>query len=70
MYKERVIREKKFDYFIEDNWDIVAHLSGRNMRTQIHWIYNIFDRSRNYENKYPYLKQSLERIIDLNNIPV
>lgn len=69
-YKERIVSSKKFDYYVEDNWDIVSHLHTSHCKTQVHWIYNMFDRSRNYEDKYPYLKQSLERIIDLNKISV
>lgn len=63
LFKERIIREKKFMYFVEDNWDIVDHLLKKKVPTRVHWIYNIFDRSRVYKDKYPYLQKSLERII-------
>lgn len=63
IYKERVIREKKFDYFIEDNWDIVSHLSHQHLKTEIHWIYNILDRGQAYPRKHPYLEQALTSII-------
>lgn len=65
-FKERVIRAKKFDYFVEDNLDIVSHLAKKNVVTEVHWIYNIFDRNTQYPYKYPYLKKSLERIIAPN----
>lgn len=29
MFKERIIRAKKFDYYVEDNWDIVSHLVAK-----------------------------------------
>lgn len=75
IYKARVIAEKKFDYFIEDNLDIVTHLgqvksekwkvkSGkRENRTKVLWIYNILDRRHPYEYKFPYLKKALEEIV-------
>lgn len=62
-FKERVLRKNKFAYYVEDNLDIVKHLSSKQLKTQIHWIYNIFDRTNPYANKYPYLEKSLERII-------
>jgi hypothetical protein len=62
-YKERVIRKMKFDYFLEDNWDIVAHLSSAVTDTEIHWIYNLLDRNRVYPTKHPYLEHALQDII-------
>ena len=63
-FKERMIRAKKFDYFVEDNWDIVSYLSGKKLPTKIHWIYNLFDRNKSYPNKYPYLEKSLQSIVN------
>ena len=63
LFKERIIRVKKFHYFIEDNWDIVDHLNHGKTQTQIHWIYNLFDRGREYPHKHPYLKKALETIV-------
>ena len=63
-YKERIIREKKFDYYVEDNWDIVSHLQRKHLKTEIHWIYNILDRGRRYPRKHPYLEQALAAIIN------
>lgn len=62
LFKERMIRKKGFQYFVEDNWDIVNHLNHGKSPTEIHWIYNILDRRRDYPYKYPYLSRSLERI--------
>lgn len=63
LFKERIIREKKFAYYVEDNWDIVSHLARQSLNTEVHWIYNLFDRTKPYDTKYPYLQKSLERII-------
>lgn len=61
-YKEGVLRAKKFDYFVEDNWDIVSHLHHSRLTTEVHWIYNILDRNRIYPWKHPYLEHALEAI--------
>ncbi len=63
LYKERVIRTRKFDHFVEDNWDIVEHLHASHLKTNIHWIYNVLDRGRVYPLKHPYLESALESII-------
>lgn len=61
-FKERVIAAKRFDYFIEDNLDIVQFLAGRT-RTNIFWIYNLLDRHTPYPNKFPYLEKALREIV-------
>lgn len=61
LYKERIIREQKFDYFIEDNFDIVSHVSPKT-ETKVLWIYNFLDRHTLYSPKFPYLKKALEYI--------
>lgn len=67
-FKERVIRTKKFDYYIEDNWDIVNHLYTQKLSTRVYWIYNLFDRGKAYPLKFPYLAKSLEHIVGLDKI--
>jgi len=62
-FKARIIYAKKFSYFVEDNWDIVSFLSRKRLKTEIHWIYNILDRNKPYPYKYPYLSESLARIV-------
>ena len=62
-FKERIIRKSTFDYFVEDNWDIVSHLATKKLSTPVHWIYNLFDRNKPYPYKYPYLEKSLEAMI-------
>jgi hypothetical protein len=62
-FKSRMIQAKKFAYYIEDNWDIVTHLSRTAPKTRVHWIYNILDRGKTYPHKYPFLERSLEMIM-------
>ena len=63
LYKETVIKDRKFDYFIEDNLDIVKHVAPKT-DTKVLWIYNLLDRSYPYEHKFPYLKKALEHIAE------
>jgi len=63
VFKSNMLNDKQFAYFVEDNWDIVTYLKKQQLRTEIHWIYNLFDRTNKYPYKYPYLAKSLERII-------
>jgi hypothetical protein len=63
VYKERVLRVKQFDYFVEDNWDIVEHLSHTNLKTSVYWVYNILDIERSYDKKVPYMEKALKAII-------
>jgi len=60
-YKARIIGKQKFDYFIEDNYDIVSEIHGKN-NTKVLWIYNILDRWYDYPHKYPYLEKALQAI--------
>jgi uncharacterized HAD superfamily protein len=62
IYKTNIVEERKFDYFIEDNLDIVTHVSKQD-RTQVLWIYNIIDKSYPYPYKFPYLQKALEYIV-------
>lgn len=61
LFKQRIIKELKLDYYIEDNWDVVKNLTGKS-KTKIFWIYNILDRGRDYPYKFPYLEKALENI--------
>lgn len=63
LYKTRVARAKRFDYFIEDNLDIVAHMHPRVGKTKVLWIYNIIDRFHPYPHKFPYLERALTWMI-------
>lgn len=61
LFKERIIDELKLDYFVEDNLDVVLYLANK-VKTRILWVYNIFDRSKNYQHKFPYLGKALDEI--------
>jgi hypothetical protein len=66
-FKLGMCKKWGFDYFIEDNWDIVNSLTGKT-KSKIFWIYNIFDRNRNYPHKFSDLKTALEKIKHDENI--
>lgn len=62
LFKERMIRELGLDVFVEDNWDIVAHLTKSSCKTnqnlKVFWIYNLFDRGITYHYKFPSLRKA------------
>jgi hypothetical protein len=60
-FKERMIKELNLDMYIEDNFDIVNHISNKTNATII-WIYNIFDRHIPFANKHPHLKSAMNAI--------
>lgn len=62
LYKERIIKKLNLDIFVEDNWDIVNYL---NSKFRIYWIYNIFDRNKQFLNKFPDLKSSVKKIKEI-----
>jgi len=61
IFKERMLRELKIDYFVEDNFDIVEHLQSR-VKTNILWLYNILDKNNTYTLKFSSLRRALEHI--------
>lgn len=62
LFKYRIVSTKKFDYFIEDNLDIVNYLEPR-VNSKICWIYNVIDRFVNKtQHGFPYLKEALKWI--------
>ncbi len=72
LFKEKMVRKYRLDYFVEDNWDIVKYLNsqpkaGRPLAekqdVKIYWIYNILDRGTVYSYKFPYLEKALEQIV-------
>lgn len=68
LFKEKMVGEKKVDFFIEDNLDIVRYLSGKREAesgkgTKIYWIYNLVDRAFPHPYKYPYLEKALQNIV-------
>lgn len=42
LFKERITKELGLHYYVEDNWDVVKHLS-ENTTAQIIWMTNIID---------------------------
>lgn len=66
IYKEKMIKKLRLNIFVEDNWDIVDHLTtNHGLRTtncKIFWIYNIFDRNIKYKYKFPHLKKVIDFI--------
>ena len=62
LFKEKMIRKYKLDYFVEDNLDIVNYLEKK-VPTKIFWIYNIMDRLVEYPHKFPYLESALQMVI-------
>jgi uncharacterized HAD superfamily protein len=56
LYKERMMKKLKLDYYVEDNYNIATHLS-KTTNTNVIWIYNIFDRHLPHPLKFPHLNQ-------------
>lgn len=68
IFKERVIKEKKMDIYVEDNIDIVLYLNRLNRLNpslKIFWIYNIIDRRFDYSPKFPTLKKAVQSLATL-----
>ena len=65
-FKEEMIKKLKLNMFVEDNWDIVTYLSQKfsksSSKVDIHWIYNLLDRTKPYEKKYPHLKKFIDSL--------
>lgn len=61
LFKEKMIKKLNLDVFVEDNWDIVQHLSEK-LKSRIYWIYNIFDKKIDYQHKQPHLKKFIEEL--------
>lgn len=57
-FKERMIKKLKLDIFIEDNWDIVEHLS-KETETKIFWVYNLLDKNIKYKYTFPSLLKTI-----------
>ena len=65
LFKERMIKKLNIDIFVEDNWDIVNHLNNQQLvinYCKIFWIYNIFDRNKAFQNKFPGLNSVIIKI--------
>ncbi len=66
LFKEQIVRSLDLDYFIEDNWDIVAYLNSIFRKTKsklkIFWVANFFDQTIAYPYKFPRLADALKQI--------
>lgn len=60
-HKLAVVKKLQLDYYVEDNWDIIQYLQGKT-KTKLFWIYNVTDRRKDYQYKFPYLEKALEEI--------
>ena len=67
LFKEKKLRELGIEYFVEDNLDIVRHLASHG-KTKIMWIYNIFDKTVEYEYKYPHIHSALKEILRIKKL--
>lgn len=63
IYKQRMVNELRLDVFVEDNLDIVQHLT-RHTKVPVGWIYNFFDKNVEYPHKFPYLERALNWITE------
>jgi hypothetical protein len=61
IFKERMIEKLAINYYVEDNLDVVLHLTSR-VKAKIVWIYNFMDIRHPYPDKQPYLKAALDKI--------
>jgi len=61
LYKEKLIKELQLDFFVDDNWDIVKHLS-ESTKAKIIWIDNLVD---SLFIKYPYKSRDLRKAIGI-----
>ena len=73
LFKERLIKELKLDYFVEDNWDIVQYLdqqlglaSQQKKPVTIIWLSNILDFRVDYHSKVKNLQEALTILTEAN----
>lgn len=65
LHKEECIRRLNLDVFVEDNLDIVLHLSKKLPYVKVLWIYNILDNGYQYNLRFPDLRSSIKHIESL-----
>lgn len=59
IYKEKLVKKLELDYFVEDNFDIVDHLT-KTTKAKVLWIYNILETGKAYPYKFPSLQKAVE----------
>lgn len=69
LFKERMIKQLKLDAYIEDNFDIVSHLSKKTP-AHIMWIYNILDKSSFFPHKFPGLRHAIRHMVTYHTLDV
>lgn len=62
LYKEKKLKNLQLDIFVEDNYNIVKHLSKVVPNTQIWWISNLCDRNIVYDHNFKNLKSVVKKI--------
>lgn len=60
-FKHRIIEEKKCDYYVEDNLDIVRYLD-ENSTVSVGWVFNMIDRHFFSRKGFANLEQALNWI--------
>lgn len=61
VHKEEIAKKLGLDVFVEDNWDIVKHLTEET-DTKTFWVYNLFDKQIDYDRKTPGLGKAITEI--------
>lgn len=61
LFKEKMIKKLGIEYYIEDNWNIVSHLST-STNAKVLWITNAFDASITYEPRFSTLKDAVSAL--------
>jgi hypothetical protein len=61
LFKEKMVKQLGIEYYVEDNWNIVSHLS-QNTEAKVLWITNIFDASIPYEPRFPSLASAIKQL--------
>lgn len=68
VFKAQQIAALKLDYFVEDNWDIVRHITSHT-KTKALWISNTLDRDIPYPHKFLSLKAAVHHLKQLVSQP-
>lgn len=68
VFKQKMIEKLELHAFVEDNWDIVQHLSShlesKALQCKIFWLSNFFDKDIEYRYKFMSLKDIARHIND------
>lgn len=64
LFKERMVRELGIKYFVEDNWNIVDHLT-KSTDAKVLWISNIADQDIQFKERFSDLEKAIKRLSEL-----